>query len=208
MPKAEVRTRADKTEAQRNRILDAAQRCFAERGFHAATMATIAGTAGISAGLAYRYFPGKNAIVLAIIGRQLQARRERIAALPGGADLVDRMVEAFRELTACRPESPDGINPALFLDMSAEATRLPEVAAAIECSDRLTQADFRAWLERAPAEGGMGLAPAEAESRALLLQVFFEGMVVRAAREPGLDPERLRGALARILEPAISSRRG
>ena len=199
VPKAEMRSRAEKTEAQRNRILDAAQRCFAESGFHAATMATIAETAGISAGLAYRYFPGKDAIVLAIIERQLTTRRERIASLPGRADMVDRMVDTFRELLASRPESPDGINPALFLDMSAEATRVPQVAAAIECSDRLTQSDFRAWLERPVSEGGMGRTPAEAQTEALLLQVFFEGMVVRAAREPGLDPERLRGALERIV---------
>ena len=183
IPKAELRSRAEKSEAQRNRILDAAQRCFAESGFHAATMATIAETAGISAGLAYRYFPGKDAIVLAIIERQLTTRRERIATLPGRANLVDRMIEAFR-------------------DMSAEATRVPQVAAAIECSDRLTQSDFRAWLERPLHEGGMGLSPAEARTEALVLQVFFEGMIVRAAREPGLDPERLRGALERIVTPA------
>jgi AcrR family transcriptional regulator len=199
VPKAEVRSRADKTEAQRSRILDAAQRCFAESGFHAATMATIAETAGISAGLAYRYFPSKDAIVLAIIDRQLELRRARIAALPGRANLVDRLVEAFRELTASRPDSLDVFNPALFLDMSAEATRVPGVAEAIACSDRLTQADFRAWLERPVKEGGMGLAPPEAQSQALLLQVFFEGMIVRAARDPGLDPERLRGPLEKIV---------
>jgi AcrR family transcriptional regulator len=201
VPKAEIRTRAEKTEAQRSRILDAAQRCFAQSGFHAATMATIAETAGISAGLAYRYFASKDAIVLAIIDRQLELRRARIAALPGRANLVDRMLEAFRELTTSKAESLGVFNPALFLDMSAEATRVPEVAAAIECSDRLTQSDFRAWLERPVKEGGMGMKPAQAETQALLLQVFFEGMIVRAAREPGLDPERLRGALERIVNP-------
>lgn len=202
VPKAEIRTRAQKTEAQRSRILDAAQRCFAQSGFHAATMATIAETAGISAGLAYRYFPSKDAIVLAIIGRQLDLRRARIAALPGRADLVDRMLEAFRELTSSKPDNFDVFNPALFLDMSAEATRVPEVAAAIECSDRLTQSDFRAWLERPESEGGMGMKPKQAQTQALLLQVFFEGMIVRAAREPGLDPERLRAPLEKIVSPA------
>ena len=202
IPKAEVKTRAAKTEAQCSRILDAAQRCFAESGFHGATMATIAETAGISAGLAYRYFPSKDAIVLAIIDRQLKLRRERIAALPGRANLVDRMVEAFRELISSKPDSLHVFNPALFLDMSAEATRVPGVAEAIASSDRLTQSDFRAWLERPVAEGGMGLAPRQADTQALLLQVFFEGMIVRAAREPGLDPERLRGALEKVAGPA------
>jgi AcrR family transcriptional regulator len=202
VPKAEARSRAEKTEAQRNRILDAAQRCFAGRGFHAATMADIAETAGISAGLAYRYFASKDAIVLAIIDRHLELKRERIARLPAALNLVDRMLEAFRELTASCPDSAVGINPALFLEMSAEATRVPAVAAAIETSDRLTQADFRAWLERPVAQGGRGLAPSQAQARALVMQVFFEGMIVRAAREPGLDPERLRGALETVLGEA------
>jgi AcrR family transcriptional regulator len=202
IPKAEVRTRAAKTEAQCSRILDAAQRCFAQSGFHGATMATIAETAGISAGLAYRYFPSKDAIVLAIIDRQLKMRRERIAALPGGANLVDRMIDAFREFTRSTPESLHGFNPALFLDMSAEATRVPEIAQAIAASDRLTQADFLAWLERPVKDGGRGLSSSEAQCQAMLLQVFFEGMIVRAAREPGLDPERLRGPLERIIGSA------
>ena len=65
---------AARADLQRARILDAAQRCFVESGFHAATMAKIAETAGMSAGLIYRYFESKNAIVLAII--------ERLSAAP------------------------------------------------------------------------------------------------------------------------------
>src|SRR3546814_5115905 len=58
--KAELRTLA-----QRERILCAAQKCFVEHGFHAASMASIAETAEMSAGLIYRYFENKNAIILA-----------------------------------------------------------------------------------------------------------------------------------------------
>lgn len=51
-----------RAEKQRQRILAAARRCFVERGFHAASMATIADTAEMSQGLIYRYFESKNAI--------------------------------------------------------------------------------------------------------------------------------------------------
>ena len=40
-------------------ILDAAKKCFIEHGFHAASMANIAETAGMSPGLIYRYFENK-----------------------------------------------------------------------------------------------------------------------------------------------------
>ena len=68
----------DRAEMQRNRILDAAQHCFIEHGFHAASMASIADTAGMSAGLIYRYFENKSAIILAIVDRQLHLLRDDI----------------------------------------------------------------------------------------------------------------------------------
>jgi AcrR family transcriptional regulator len=64
--------------AQRARILAAATTCFAEHGFHAASMASIAEAARMSPGLMYRYFPSKSAIVLAIIERQLAESRAKI----------------------------------------------------------------------------------------------------------------------------------
>ena len=55
-----------RAEVQRERILCAAQKCFIEHGFHAASMANIAAAAQMSAGLMYRYFENKSAIVRAI----------------------------------------------------------------------------------------------------------------------------------------------
>ena len=50
---------AIKAEAQRERILNAARKCFVEHGFHAASMASIAGTitlqVGIMSGLLSRH---------------------------------------------------------------------------------------------------------------------------------------------------------
>ena len=46
---------AERGQRQRDRILAAAQQCFITHGFHAASMANIADTAGMSAGLIYRY---------------------------------------------------------------------------------------------------------------------------------------------------------
>lgn len=191
------RKSAEHAQSQRTRILDAAQKCFVESGFHAATMATIADTAQVSAGLIYRYFPGKDAIVLAIIERELQVRRARIATLQSPEELAARLVETFREL---RANEPGILNAVLYLEMSAEATRAPKIAAAIRESDRETRDGFRAWLARDPGEGGLGLAPRDADAQALLMQLLVEGMAVRAAREPGLAAAKLRPALEHFLE--------
>ena len=52
-------------EQRRRQILRAAGQCFAEKGFHQASMAEIAKAAGLSMGLLYRYFANKDALVMA-----------------------------------------------------------------------------------------------------------------------------------------------
>ena len=48
--------------ARRRQILDAAAACFARDGFHRTSMQDIVRESGISAGLVYRYFAGKEAV--------------------------------------------------------------------------------------------------------------------------------------------------
>ena len=186
-PKAEARA-----ESQRERILDAAQKCFIEHGFHAASMAQIAKTAAISVGLAYRYFDSKNAIMLAIIARELEGKRAKIEELYSRPGFLDAVVEKFR---AWQSGDASVMNAPLFLEMSAEATRAPEIARAIEASDALTRDDFEKWLSRGREKGGMGIAKDAARGRAILMQCLIEGLVVRAVRDPGLDAATLRDAL-------------
>jgi AcrR family transcriptional regulator len=195
-PKAAVRA-----EAQRGRILDAAQKCFIDQGFHAAAMASIAATAGMSAGLIYRYFESKDAIVLAIIERELESKRARIAQLGASADLTDAFVQVFRQWQA---RDPRVMSAALLLEMSAEAARVPRIAAALRRSDDLGRADFLEWLQRSPGSGGLGLPSALAPSRAIMLQCLFEGLAVRATRAPDLDPETLREALRPLIDHLLS----
>lgn len=54
-------------EAKRSQILYAAVACFARDGFHRTTMSDIAAMAGISDGLAYRYFSGKDQIIEEVV---------------------------------------------------------------------------------------------------------------------------------------------
>jgi len=185
-----------RAESQRARILEAAQKCFVERGFHAATMANIAETAGMSAGLIYRYFASKQAIVLAIIDRELEHRRNRIASLRPGMDYMAALVKTFRDYQLPPGECP---NAALFLEMSVEATREPQVGAAARGADRRAREDFKAWLARGRKDEGLGLRARDAEALSLLMQIVVDGLAVRSAREPDLEGARLRKALAPIV---------
>ncbi len=189
-PRAEARA-----ESQRERILDAAQKCFIELGFHEAGMALIAETAAISVGLAYRYFESKNAIMLAIIARELEGKRARVRALCATDDFLGAVLERFR---TWQQGSHETMNAALFLEMSAAASRSPDISRALQASDDQVLGEFRQWLAADPAQGGLGLPAKEAASRALVIQCLVEGLVVRAARGPTLDAGKLHEALSPV----------
>ena len=190
-----------RAEAQRERILGAAQKCFIERGFHAASMANIATEARMSAGLMYRDFENKNAIVLAIIERQLQQARAQIACLRTSADLVADFQDTFERW---RSRDPEYANAALLLEMSAAATRDPQIAAALHATNAAIRDDLKAWMRRSRAEGGLGFPEAVVGSRVVLLQCLFEGLAVRAIREPEVDVATLHQAVTNLVKGLLS----
>lgn len=183
---------AERAKAQRARILNAAEQCFAERGFHAASMAAIAETARVSAGLIYRYFKSKSAIVLAITERQLAARRADIARLQAGDDLASRIAELF---DAWRRRDSKAINAALFLEISAEGSRDAPIGQALAAADRISRAEFSEWLRREARASGHEPDAGDIRARAFALQCFIEGLAIRAAREPDADPATLTASM-------------
>ena len=199
IPSAAARDHSERARAQRERILAAAHRCFAERGFHAASMADIAKTAGMSAGLLYRYFDSKAAIVRAIIDRQMVEARTVLDQLSTAEDFVTVLVDHFERWT--HPDASE-MSAALFLEMTAEATRDPEIAEVIRAADAQIRAGLAETLRRARARS----APAEAPDdprvarRVLALQCVIEGLLVRSVRQPRLD----RATLVACLEKALA----
>ena len=108
-----VKGRRDaRTRAQRDRILDAAQKCFTERGFHGASMAMIADTAQMSPGLIYRYFAGKSELIHGIVSRQIELMADDLDAFKSGErDAIDRQF---------RPRPNDRLELFLFHRKSGE----------------------------------------------------------------------------------------
>lgn len=190
-----------RAEAQRERILCAAQKCFIEHGFHAASMANIAETAGMSAGLIYRYFENKSAIVLAIIERQLLESRRHVGQLRTCSDLAAELLGLFE---SWRTRDPGVMNAALYLELSAEATRDPQIADALRTSDDAMRRDLEAWMSRDRTEGGVGLPAATATTRVFLLQCFVKGLAMCAVRNPSIDHSALKSAIDAQVERLLS----
>jgi AcrR family transcriptional regulator len=70
--------------AARRRLYDTAIRMISERGYEATTLREIAKTAGVSVGLLYRYFPSKQAVIIALYDElSLDFAREAAGMKPG-----------------------------------------------------------------------------------------------------------------------------
>ncbi|MGE5291243.1 MAG: TetR/AcrR family transcriptional regulator [Micromonosporaceae bacterium] len=91
---------ARRVRAQRRseQLLRAAARLMERHGSHAVSMQALAEEAGVSVGLIYRYFGGKDEILLAVIVDVLDAFAVKVPAAIGAAgdDPVDRLAAAFR----------------------------------------------------------------------------------------------------------------
>ena len=184
----------DRKERQRQRIIDAAEQCAIEKGLHAATMANIAATAKMSPGLIYRYFAGKNEIILAIIERQLQEMLSDLSRLGSGQELEKHIPEL---LISWKNRDASVMSPALFLEMSAQATRDPQIAKAVADADRIGGDKFREWLREFSCQKDR--SEDSLEDSALILRCFIEGLALRSVREPDLAPERVASCLSFLL---------
>ncbi len=83
--------------ANRSQIVAAARRCFSRDGFHQTSMPDIAAEAGVSVGAPYRYFAGKEEIIVEIAGdafRVMFAPVEHLADAAGEVTVADLVAAA------------------------------------------------------------------------------------------------------------------
>lgn len=109
-------------EQRRRQILDAAIACFARKGFRETTMADIADEAGVSDGLAYRYFGGKDEIIETAIredGGLLDA-----LAPDGGVDDPVTLLGLLLGLNVRRFEQPEEMRATMNLRFRSWAEAL------------------------------------------------------------------------------------
>jgi AcrR family transcriptional regulator len=110
-----VTARANK----RDQIIDAAQRCFYERGITATGVDTIAAAAGVSKRTLYNHFASKDDLVLVYIElREQRWRKVLDERLEGVADPVDRILVYFDAYFALPPG--EDFRGCAFINAAAE----------------------------------------------------------------------------------------
>lgn len=177
-------------------VLDAAEACFVELGFHGASMAMIAKRADMSIGHIYHYFANKDAIVEAVVSRDFEPQRQTVESLRTltadalRAKLLARAVEAVRTRA-------DPFRSVLNLEIHAECQRNARVAKIVRQQEDALRAAFVEMLSDT-----LGLP--DAEGRVEILFALFAGLPIRAMRNPEQNEAELAQVVGQTLDRWLS----
>jgi AcrR family transcriptional regulator len=190
-------TREQSKAQTRERLLNAARRVFASRGYHGASVEEIAAEAGFSTGALYSNFDGKEALFLALLDREIddhareieEAVRERATIAErarGGAERWMAMIEREPELQL------------LFMEFWAYAARDPKVRRQVAASF----ARARGVLTGLIADGARDFElelELPAEQLAIAIDALAEGIARQKMADPQAVPDELMGRVLALL---------
>jgi AcrR family transcriptional regulator len=183
---------AERREARREQILDAARACVQEHGLEAVSMEMIIARSGLSTGAVYGYFKGKDDIISAVVtegtaamGRQLIP----ILANPEPPPLPELVDQLLRTITGFGQDKRDGIDRLLAAihgwSHSQSTPGLRATTRAAYRGQRQLLADtVRRWQEAGTFDPG-----ADPGAVAQLLQSILLGFVAQRALAGGADAQ-------------------
>ena len=185
-------------QVRRDEIVEAARICVVRHGFNAASMAEIAEMARMSVGQIYRYFPNKEAIVHAIVEQIVERRLEWLASDANADDLPGTLSRAllFGHPTENRDVS------VLMLEIGAEATRNPAVAAIVLDAHRRVRVQAVAMFRKAHRH----LSEQQAGACVDLLGALTEGCASQRVTGVGREDKALGKLYKEVIELALAKR--
>lgn len=186
---AKVLTRREKQQRTRERLIDAAAKVFARRGYHPASVEEIAAEAGFSTGAVYSNFDGKEELFLALADREVAERVGEIRAVAeaaeSGADTNAEAAERFRRFLE---QDPDW--PLLFYEFWSFGVRNARIREEFATRREAVRDALAETLERVAAEAGFELRfPAPALATAI--SATLNGLAFERAADPESIPQEV-----------------
>lgn len=188
-----------------NRILEAARRVFAKKGL-GATVSDIAAEAGVSQGLAYRYFPSKEAIFHTLLRRMLEPREDDRLYQDSGKTPRERLERFISGAIRLRKENPEFYR--LVFQAISEQKLPRDIHRKLKAHGREARLTLRRLIAEGEAEGE--ISKADPDQLADVILACLEGLSMRMAYpDPGAkvrlpDP----WIVLRLLGPNLSKERG
>jgi TetR/AcrR family transcriptional regulator, repressor for uid operon len=168
---------------RKNRILDAAERCFVRHGFHKSTMQDVAAECSMSPGNLYRYFPSKDAIVAGLAERDREQFNADFVKLVDDPDPAQAFISLGRRHLVDEPRS----KAIMMLEIWSEACRNPrmaEISATMDRSITDCLSQFVTHWRNVENLEGIG----SASEVAVLIIALSDGLFRRRATDSDFEP--------------------
>lgn len=193
------RNRAEKRQANRERILRAAREVFGAKGFHAATIEQIADQAGLSNGAIYYNFGSKGDLFFALLEERQEERIEHLRRTLGASGAGNGLDAEARDASRSLKENREW--RLLLFEFVAHAARTPALAKKLREHKRRFRTALAELLEEREGNRRSSLS---AEELALTTMALANGLAFEEVSDPGSVPEPLLGDLLALLVPAGS----
>jgi AcrR family transcriptional regulator len=182
-------SRKEAQEQTRERVVAAAAKVFARRGYHRATVDEIASEAGFTIGALYSNFAGKEELFLAIADRQVEQRADEFRAIAeaaeGEGDASSEAATQFRNVLEADPEWP-----LLFYEFWSLSVRNPELQGELAKRRDAIRDALAETLERVAKQLGFKLRfPAPVLATAIAASL--NGLAFERAADPKALPDEV-----------------
>lgn len=189
----------------RTRLIDAAERMFAEQGFDGASLEAIAESAGYTRGALYYNFSGKDELFFAVLRRRSEAEVVAIAELARDSRGREAFIAALRRRAGQKRRSKDVLRWAQLSDeFWLLALRNPRARRLLAEHNRRLRAAYAEGIQTI-LDGGGVVPPAPLDHLAAMLLALDRGLPRQSWIDPEAVPEGLFFDVVELLLRAASS---
>jgi AcrR family transcriptional regulator len=205
VPTRQRLTREEKKAQTRERLIEAAARVFAEKGFASTSLDEVADAAGLTKGAVYSNFENKEDLVVAVL-RAHQDRQSGIKDIATAAGtLEEQQAVAGRLFSESVAQERDAF--LLLLDFTAYALRNPAVYADFLERHRAGHKEVADMIEEAGAGLNTKGFKTDPYRAAMIFEVIGNGIAFEKLIDPEGVPDDLFGRLMPVLIEAFEEGR-
>jgi TetR/AcrR family transcriptional regulator, repressor for uid operon len=184
--------------ARQERILDAAESCFARTGFHRTTMQDICKQADVSPGALYVYFKSKEDLIAGLCARERAVFDEKIKALQDAPDFLGALEKIAQHYFVEQSAEKRLVG----IEMGVEGTRNPKVADICLALESNVAAAFLALFQRLKDNGRIAPDLGIQEVTDIFM-IMGDGLFWRRAVVPGFDANKVLPSMMRTLHDLL-----
>jgi len=199
VPSGQRLTREEKKAQTRERLIEAAARVFAEKGFATTSLDEVADAAGLTKGAVYSNFENKEDLMRAV----LQAHAGRLHSIgdaAGGGTREEQAAVAARLFGETVAEERDAF--LLYIEFLAYALRNPDLYPDLLDRHRAGRKDVARMIEE-HADGASSWG--DAEEKALIFDVIGNGLALEQLIDPEAVPDDLFARILPVIVEAFDS---